>query len=227
MLSLISTRLTIIEVQLKMKISTNDSIIIIYIGFLRVRRREAFQLVLFFHSVFYYIIKIRKKVWNETKSSSPFSIKSRQNFFFRIDHSRPSVLPNIIFCFELFQRKIFAIKKKKKTRDLDFSKHVTCVLQFLSSHELLIGRYVLSTFQVRLIHRIIRIFKFIFSITISIEHFLFFFFFFLSKYINYIRRSTIYKRIYSAMDNVPQEKNKTDSKFFSSSRTPCDLSRSK
>lgn len=114
MLSLISTRLTIIEVQLKMKISTNDSIIIIYIGFLRVRRREAFQLVLFFHSVFYYIIKIRKKVWNETKSSSPFSIKSRQNFFFRIDHSRPSVLPNIIFCFELFQRKIFAIKKKKK-----------------------------------------------------------------------------------------------------------------
>lgn len=208
MLPLISMRLTIIEIQLKIKISTNDSIIVIYIVFLRVRRREAFQLVLFFHfhSVFYYIIKTRKKVWNETKSSSPFSIKSRQNSFFRIDHSRPSVLPltNIIFCFELFQRKIFRKQKKKKTRDLDFSKHVTCVLQFLSSHELLIGRYVLSTFQVRLIRRIIRIFKFIFSITISIEHFLFFFF--SSKYINYIRRSTIYKKIYSAIDNVSQEK---------------------
>lgn len=83
------------------------------------------------------------------------------------------------FLFRVFPAKNIRDQKKKKTRDLDFSKHVTCVLQFLSSHELLIGRYVLSTFQVRLIRRIIRIFKFIFSITISIEHFLFFFFFFI------------------------------------------------
>lgn len=135
-------------------------------------------------------------LFNQIKTKFLLSNRSLKTFRSSIDEH--------YFLFRAFPAKNIQKAKKKKTRDLDFSKHVTCVLQFLSSHELLIGRYVLSTFQVRLIRRIIRIFKFIFSITISIEHFLFFFF--SSKYINYIRRSTIYKKIYSAIDNVSQEK---------------------
>lgn len=175
---------------------------------------------------FIILLKFVKKYETKRKVLRPFqSNQDKISSFESITQDLP-FFRTLFFVSSFSSEKYSRSKKKKKTRDLDFSKHVTCVLQFLSSHELLIGRYVLSTFQVRLIRRIIRIFKFIFSITISIEHFLFFFFF-SSKYINYIRRSTIYKRIYSAMDNVPQEKNKTDSKFFSSSRTPCDLSRPK
>lgn len=123
----------------------------------------------------------------------PFQ-SNQDKIFFRIDHSRPSVLPltNIIFNFELFQRKIFAIRKQKKTRDLDFLKHVTCVLQFLSSHELLIGCYVLWTFQVRLIRKIIYLSLYF---QYRNNNFYWTFPFFSFKYINNVR-STIYSAIY-------------------------------
>lgn len=114
MLSLINTRLTIIEVQLKMKISTNDSIIIVYMIFLRVQMPQCFSTRIIFSFALFFII-LSKLVKNEYETKRKVLQTNQEKISsFESITSVLLLLTNIIFSFELFQHKIFAIRKQKK-----------------------------------------------------------------------------------------------------------------
>lgn len=166
------------------------------IWFCEFRRRETFQFVSFFHShrfLLYYQNSWKTNMkWNE-KFFALFNQIRTKFFFESITQDLPFFHWRTLFLISSFSNgKYSRSESKKKTRDLDFLKHVTCVLQFLSSHELLIGCYVLWTFQVRLIRKIIYLSLYF---QYRNNNFYWTFPFFSFKYINNVR-STIYSAIY-------------------------------